>query len=284
MSHSEYTNLGVGLGLREPHLPEILAIKPKVPWFEVLGDNFFSQTGVFLHGLESLRKDYPLSLHFVGMSIGSCDSINYDYLRQVRELKGRLNPLWVSDHLCWSSVHGVYLHNLLPLPFTEEALNHVVQRIQQVQEFLGERIVIENVSSYLEYEHSSMSEVEFVSAVAEKSDCFLLVDVSNILVNSINQRVDINHYLATLPSERIVELHLGGYHEQDGYILDDHGGPISDAAIALYQKVLNRFGPRATIIEWDQDLPTLEGLVAERARVERRILKSEGAPVYNEVS
>ncbi|MCX8072457.1 MAG: DUF692 domain-containing protein [Candidatus Binatia bacterium] len=258
--------LGFGVGLRPKHYPEILGHWPKVDWFEVITENFLVAGGRPRRVLEQVRAHYPLVLHGVSLSVGSADPLNFDYLRQVRDLARRIEPEWLSDHLCWTGVGGVNLHDLLPLPYTEESLRHVVTRIQQVQDFLGRQILLENVSSYLEFAHSTMSEAEFVAAVASQADCGILLDVNNLYVNAFNHGFDALEYLSALPAKRVRQIHLAGYADRGTFLHDTHDHPVWPAVWDLYREAIARFGAVATLIEWDAALPPLATVLAEAER------------------
>ena len=256
-----------GIGLRAEHYLEFVETRPAVGFIEAHSENYFGRGGKPLHYLERARRDYPLSLHGVGLSIGSADPLNEAHLQRLRELIVQLQPALVSEHLCWSSIGGVYANDLLPLPYTEEALAHVVERVQRVQEWLGRTILLENVSSYVEFADTTMPEAEFVAQVARRSGCGLLLDVNNIFVSASNHGFDAQHYLETIPPGSVHEIHLAGFvaREVDGQrlLIDTHSAPVADAVWALYRRALQRFGAVPTLIEWDADLPPLAGLVAE---------------------
>ncbi len=237
-----------------------------MPWFEVLIDNHLAPGSVAIDQLDRIRADYPLTFHGVGLSLGSTDPLDVRYLRRIRELIEHYQPAWYSDHLCWISVGGVYVHDLLPLPYVEEAIHHVAARIRQVQDVLGRRILVENVSSYLAYEASVLEECEFLRLVAEEADCDVLLDVNNVHVSARNHGFDPAGYLAAIPPERVRELHLGGYDDRGTHLLDTHGAPVSPPVWELYEAALRRFGPVATLLEWDTDIPRFEVLEAEATR------------------
>lgn len=259
---------GAGLGLRSAHIMEILNDRPDISWFEVLTDNYFAPGGLSLTQLDALREYYPITMHSVGMSAGSTDPINYDYLQKIKDLKKRFEPAWISEHLCWTSVHGIQAHDLLPLPYTEETVKHVVERISKIQEYIGEQLLIENVSSYLSYTHSSMTEWEFVKEVSERADCLLLLDINNIYVSSFNHGFDPLEYVRAMPIERVREIHLGGHEERDGFLLDTHSRSVTESVWELYRSALQYFGAVPTLIEWDNDLPQFDVLRAEAKRTE----------------
>jgi uncharacterized protein (UPF0276 family) len=234
-----------------------------------------------LAALEQARVRAPVVLHGVSLSLGSTDPLDQRYLTALRALIARVEPAWVSDHLCWSGVGGTYLHDLLPLPYTEEALAHVVGRIAAVQERLGRRILVENVSSYLTYTHSAMPEWEFLAQVAEQSDCSLLLDVNNVYVSARNHGFDPSAYLAGLPRDRIGQIHLAGHTDRGTHLLDTHDGPVIDPVWDLYRQALRRFGRVSTLVEWDDHIPELEVVCAEaeRARaLEAEVLESNAVP------
>jgi hypothetical protein len=255
--------LGFGLGLRIPHYQTILDTKPAIDWFEILSENYMVPGGKPLHFLDRIRSHYPVVMHGVSLSIGSTDPLNRDYLKSLKQLAARAEPAWISDHLCWTGVHGKNMHDLLPLPYTEEAIAHVADRIAQVQDYLGRRILIENVSSYLTYKDSGPSEWEFLSAVVERADCLILLDVNNIYVSSFNHDFDPVAYLEGVPRERVQQFHLAGHRHLDTHIIDTHDEPIVDPVWELYEAAVRRFGPVSTMIERDDNIPPLEELLAE---------------------
>jgi uncharacterized protein (UPF0276 family) len=255
--------LGFGLGLRKEHYEVVLADKPKVDWFEILTENYLVEGGKPLYFLDKIRADYPVVLHGVSLSIGSVDPLDFAYLTKVKALIERVEPAWVSDHLCWTGMDGCNLHDLLPLPYTEEALRHVVRRVEQVQEFWGRRILLENVSSYMGYASSSMSEWEFLSAVAEQADCWILLDLNNLYVNARNFGFNPLVYLAALPPERVFQFHLAGHTDLGELVLDTHDHPICDEVWALLVAAARKFGPVSTMIERDADIPPVAELLGE---------------------
>lgn len=254
-----------GIGLRSPHLQEVLATRPPIDWFEVHSENFFVAGGPALAALLALRQDYPLSLHGVGLSIGGADGLDSNHLRQLQALVERVEPAAVSEHLCWSAIGGRWLNNLLPLPYTRAALDLVCAHVDQVQEALRRPILMENVSSYLRFLPEDMPEWEFVAAVARRTGCGLLLDVNNIHVSACNHGFDAHQFLAGIPVDAVAEIHLAGYEEVDGLLIDTHSRPVYPAVWALYQAALQRFGAQPTLLEWDQDIPALAVLQAEAA-------------------
>jgi len=256
-------NLGFGLGLRTAHYQTILAEKPPVDWFEVITENYLVPGGKPLYYLDSIRADYPLVMHGVSLSIGGTDPLNWDYLRQVKALAERIEPAWISDHLCWTGVNGVNLHDLLPLPYTQEAVQHVADRVKTVQDFLGRRILLENVSSYITYAHSEMTEWEFLSAVAERADCLILLDINNIYVSAHNHQFEPLVYLNNVPAKRVQQFHLAGHLNLGNIIIDSHGDTVINPVWSLYEAALRRFGPVSTMIERDDNIPLFAELLAE---------------------
>lgn len=245
------------------HYEPILNGSPNVDWFEALTENYLVPGGRPLHNLDRIRERYPLALHGVSLSIGTTAPLDPDYLRALRDLARRIEPAWISDHLCWTGVDGRNLHDLMPLPYTEEALRHVSARVRQVQDFLGRRLVLENVSSYVTYTSSTLSEWEFLNALAEAADCLLLLDVNNVYVSSINHEFDADAFLAGIPIERVQQMHLAGHQNNGSHLIDTHDHPIVDPVWQLYRRAVERFGPVATMIERDADIPPLEVLVDE---------------------
>jgi uncharacterized protein (UPF0276 family) len=269
---SDRPPLGHGVGLRREHFDRVLSAPTRVDWFEVISENFMVGGGRPLDVLTRVRRDYPVVLHGVSLSIGSTDPIDAGYLTRLKDLAARVEPAWVSDHLCWTGVGGRNAHDLLPLPYTEEALRHVAARIDRVQSSLGRRIAIENVSSYLTYTSSTMTEWDFLKAVAERADCGILLDVNNIFVSAFNHRFDPVAYIEAIPPERVWQIHLAGHSDHGTYLLDTHDHPVRDEVWDLYGRAIARFGPTATLIEWDGNIPEWDRLEAEslRAKEEQR--------------
>jgi len=255
--------LGFGVGLRPKHYPEILDIWPAVDWFEIISENFMVPGGRPLRVLERIRERYPIVLHGVSLSIGSTDPLPFDYLRRLQELARRVEPAWISDHLCWTGVGGHNLHDLLPLPYTEEALAHVVDRVARVQDALGRRILLENVSTYLEFQQSTMPEWEFLSAVAERADCGILLDVNNIFVSAFNHGFTALDYINAVPVARVHQFHLAGHSDRGTFLHDTHDHPVAGAVWKLYAAAVRRFGRVSTLIEWDDRIPPFAALHAE---------------------
>ncbi len=266
---------GVGLGLRTRHYADILQERPAVPWFEALTDNYLGDGGPPLQRLEDIRGYYPIVFHGVGLSLGGSDPLDEDYLQRLERAIARFQPAWVSDHLCFTGAGGRQTHELLPLPHTEEAVRHCADRIARVQDRLGQQILVENLSRYLEWQDSRLSEWDFVRAVCERADCALLLDINNIHVSAHNLDFDPIAYLDALPGERIRQMHLAGCSDQGSHLLDDHGSPVNDAVWALYREALQRFGPVPTLIEWDQNIPSFGTLVAEAERAHRLMQQAD---------
>jgi len=268
MKHSDprYPPLGFGLGLRVQHYEDLLSVDHGVEWLEVLSENFMVDGGRPLQYLERFRERLPLVMHGVSLSIGSCDPLDMRYLRQLRTLAQRVEPAWISDHLCWTGVDGTNLHDLMPLPYTAEALKHVVERTLRVQDFLGRRILLENVSSYVTYAASALTEWEFLAEVARQADCLILLDVNNVHVSARNHGFDAQEYLSGVPANRVQQIHLAGHEEGEALIIDTHDAPIVDPVWDLYGSALRRFGGISTMIERDDHVPPLEDLLAELDR------------------
>ncbi len=255
-----------GIGLRPKHYGRLLEEPPPVDFIEAVSENFMGRGGRPWAVLEKVRRDVPVALHGVSLSIGGTDPLSADYLRSLRDLIARVEPLLVSDHLCWGSHAGRYAHDLLPLPYTEEALRHVVARVIEVQEALGRSILLENVSSYVTFRGSTMSEWEFLSEVARQADCGILLDVNNVYVSARNHGFDPRDYLDGIPADRVRQIHLAGHVDHGTHLLDTHDHPVCDAVWALYCETARRVGGVPTLIEWDDRVPDLERLVAESRR------------------
>lgn len=268
---------GVGLGLRKEHYQTILTDRPAVDWFEALTENYMVDGGRPLHMLERVRADYPLVLHGVSLSIGGSAPLEPDYLRRLRALCERFEPAWISDHLCWTGHEGRNLHDLLPLPFTDGCLGHVVDRVRQVQDRLGRRILLENVSSYVVYPYSTMDEADFLAALCEAADCLLLLDVNNVFVSATNHGFDPYDYLRRLPVDRVWQIHLAGHSSADEILIDTHDQAIADPVWALYADAVRRFGPVPAMIERDDRIPPLTELLDE-LEIVREIQRLACAP------
>ncbi len=258
--------LGYGLGLRPDYYETILSEKPEIDWFEIISENYMVEGGKALYYLDKIRADYPVVMHGVSLSIGGTDPLDQEYLRRLKQLAATTEPEWISDHLCWTQHSSHNFHDLLPLPYTEEAINHVATRIQQVQDYLGRQILLENVSSYLNYIDSELTEWDFFSAVVEKADCLMLFDVNNVYVSAVNHGFDPLEYLNSVPSERVRQFHLAGHKNYGHYVIDTHDHPVVEPVWDLYEKALARFGPVSTLIERDDRMPPLAELMAELQR------------------
>jgi uncharacterized protein (UPF0276 family) len=260
---NKFPYLGFGLGLRPDHYEAILETLPKLDWFEIITENYLVPGGKPLYYLDRVREHYPLVMHGVSLSIGSTDPLDMQYLQQVKDLAERVEPAWLSDHLCWTGVNGMNMHDLLPLPYTPEAIEHVVAQISQVQEFLGRQILIENVSSYLTYTQSEMTEWEFLAEIARRADCHILLDVNNIYVSSFNHEFNPLEYLHGIPLDRVKQIHLAGHSNQGDYIIDTHDAPVIPEVWNLYAETLKHFGAVSTMVERDDNIPELAELLDE---------------------
>ena len=254
---------GYGLGLRPNYYSEILHTRPSVDWFEIISENYMIDGGKPLYFLDHIREMYPLAMHGVSLSIGSTDALNLSYLKQLKQLIKRVNPLWVSDHLCWTGVNAHNSHDLLPLPYNDESIQHIVTRIQQVQDILEQKILLENLSSYVNFAESDRPEWEFVAAIAEQADCWLLLDINNIYVSARNHGFDAITYINAIPADRVVQLHVAGHADYGTYVVDTHDAPVADPVWELYDYAVQRFGPVSAMIERDDNMPEFSELMAE---------------------
>jgi uncharacterized protein (UPF0276 family) len=261
-----------GLGLRSPHYSHILENKPQISWFEAISENYMGTAGGSggrpLEILEEVRRNYPVVLHGVSLSIGSIDELDLKYLDSLKKLIDHIEPLWVSDHVCWTGVNGENIHDLLPLPYTEEALSHLERKILQAQDFLKRELVFENVSTYLSYKHSEMTEWEFLSELNRRTGCGLLLDVNNVYVSSVNLGFDPITFLNSLPKTAIKQIHLAGHSTTAKGLIDTHDGPVCDAVWDLFAMTLSIFGNIPTLIEWDDKIPAFEVLEAEAQKAQ----------------
>jgi uncharacterized protein (UPF0276 family) len=265
-----------GIGLRSPHVRQVKTERPAVAWLEVHSENYFADGGPALRALDDLRADYPLSLHGVGMSIGSADPLDRMHLAKLKRLVDRVDPALVSEHLCWSGVGGRHFNDLLPLPYTDEALDHVVSRVGEIQDVLGRRLLVENISTYINFAAATIPEWDFVAEVARRSGCALLLDVNNIYVNAVNHGFDAKAYLAAIPADSVAEIHLAGFDASGTCLIDTHGAPVAPAVWTLYENAIVRFGPRPTLIEWDLDIPAFEVLQREAATAQSILDRHDG--------
>jgi uncharacterized protein (UPF0276 family) len=255
--------LGFGLGLRAQHYSDILDGDPAVDWFEAISENYMVPGGQPLRILDRIRARYPIVLHGVSLSISSTTPFNSEYLADLKALADRVQPTFVSDHLCWTGVHGVNLHDLLPIPYTREALDHVVARVHQVQDHLGRPLALENVSTYVQFAHSEMPEWEFISELTKRTGCWLVFDVNNVFVSAFNHDYDAHAFIEGIPADRVVQFHLAGHEHNMTHIIDTHDALVPEPVWDLYRAAIRRFGPVSTIIERDDNIPPLAELVAE---------------------
>ena len=267
-------DLGVGLGLRTVHYARIVESQPEVDWFEILSENYMQTAGRPLEWLDAVAARYPVVMHGVSLSIGSTDPLDRAYLTELRALRDRSRARWVSDHLCWTGVGGTNTHDLLPMPYTEEALRHVVDRVRAVQDFLGSPFALENPSTYVEHAGATMPEWEFLARVAEDADCGILLDVNNVYVSAYNHGFDPKTYLAAVPFDRVVQLHVAGHTNHGTHIVDSHIGPVIEPVWKLLGDAWRRAGGVSVLLEWDAEIPSFEETHAEALRAKKYI---EGA-------
>jgi uncharacterized protein (UPF0276 family) len=264
-----YGNLGLGVGLRAVHFDPILSRQPEVDWFEAISENFIDSQGRPRHVLRQIAERYAVVLHGVSLSIGATDPLNLEYLQKLKTLAREVGARWVSDHLCWTGVLGRNSHDLLPIPFTEKTLRHVVERIKIVQDVLERPFVLENPSSYVTFAHSTMREEEFISRMAEEADCGLLLDVNNVYVSSFNHDLDPEEFIRALPHERIVQVHLAGHSNYGTHLIDTHDDHVIDPVWTLYQLAHQLTGGVSTLLEWDARIPPFPVLHAEVLKAKR---------------
>jgi uncharacterized protein len=264
-----FTEYGVGIGLRIPHYRHILEKKPVVDWFEIISENYMIDGGRPLAVLDEILEQYRVVQHGVSMYFGSAEPLNREHLRRLKGLVGRTKTPWLSDHLCWGSVDGRYTHDLLPIPYTWEAVEATARKIRQVQDFLEVPVVVENVSSYAEFHDSVMTEWEFLNEVVERADCGILLDVNNIYVSAMNHNFDPREYLDSVPADRVAQIHIAGHSRYEKYILDTHDHPVIDPVWELYARAIGRIGPTATLLEWDDRIPSFEEVHTEALKANR---------------
>ena len=276
MTPGQALPVAAGIGLRAPHVGYVQAQRPPVAWFEVHSENYFAEGGPAIASLERIRADYPLSLHGVGLSLGSTDPLSRAHLAKLASLIARVEPALVSEHLSWSGVGGRHFNDLFPLPCTDEAVAHVCSRVAEVQDILGRVIALENVSSYVGFADSDIAEWEFVAAVVARTGCKLLLDVNNVYVNAVNHGFDAETYLAAMPGDAVAEIHLAGFDARGPCLIDTHGARVAPEVWALYRSAIERFGARPTLIEWDVDIPEFSVLETE-ALAATTILESRDA-------
>lgn len=263
MFRANYPNLGVGVGLRNQHFGYVLDNWPRVDWFEIISENFMDSGGRPRYVLDRVAERYPLVMHGVSMSIGSADPLDFEYLSKLKRLAREIGARWVSDHLCWTGIAGRNTHDLLPVPLNEETLRHIVGRVRAAQDFLGRRLVFENPSSYLSFADDTLSEWEFLAALAEEADCLLLLDVNNVYVSSVNHGFDPVEYIESLPHERVVQIHLAGHTDCGTHIVDTHDRRVAERVWELYQLAYRRTDGVSTLLEWDSNIPAFPVMHAE---------------------
>jgi hypothetical protein len=264
-----HDNLGLGVGLRSVHFDHILKTQPEVDWFEVISENFVDSQGRPRYVLQQIAERYPVVMHGVSLSIGATDPLDFEYLAKLKRLAREVNARWISDHLCWTGVLGRNTHDLLPVPFTEQTLRHVVERVRTVQDFLERPFVLENPSSYVTFQDSTMDEWEFISRMAEEADCGLLLDVNNVYVSSFNHDLDPDEFIRSLPHERIVQFHLAGHANYERYIIDTHDNHVIDPVWDLYRTAHQLTGGVSTLLEWDANIPPFPVVHAEVLKAKR---------------
>jgi uncharacterized protein len=262
-------DLGFGIGLRTAHFPHILAHWPKIDWFEVLSENYMATGGRALWVLGQIAERYPVVLHGVSMSVGSTDPLNRPYLKELKALAQRTRAHWVSDHLCWTGVSGLNTHDLLPMPYTDEALRHTVARARAISDILERPLILENPSTYLAFKQSTWSEWDFFAELAERADCGILLDVNNVYVSAFNHGFDPNQYIDRIPANRIVQIHLAGHTHKGTHILDTHNDHVINDVWRLYRRISQRAGPISTLLEWDEDIPSFDVVHAEALKAKR---------------
>ena len=273
-------DLGFGIGLRTVHFPHILSEWPPIDWFEILSENFLDTGGRPMYVLDRVAERYPVVLHGVSMSVGSTGAVDFEYLRKLKALAGRTKACWVSDHLCWTGVAGINTHDLLPMPYTDESLRHVAERVRVISEFLDRPLVLENPSTYLEFSASTWTEWDFLAALAEETDSGILLDVNNVYVSAFNHGFDPFEYVERIPSDRVVQIHLAGHTNKGTHILDTHNDHVIDDVWRLYRRVFQRMGGIATLLEWDEDIPAFE--VVHREARKARLYRSEDDAIHDE--
>ncbi len=282
MSASRFTNhndYGVGIGLRIPHYQHILDRKPVVDWFEIISENYMVDAGRPLHVLDQILERYRVVQHGVSMYFGNAARPNRGHLKRLKSLTKRTNTPWLSDHLCWGSVDGRYTHDLLPMPYTWEAVEFTARNIREVQDFLEVPIAVENVSSYAEFHASEMTEWEFLCEVVERADCGILLDVNNIYVSSQNHTFDPLTYVNAVPAERVAQIHIAGHTKYERFILDTHDHPVIDPVWKIYKRAIERCGRTATLLEWDDKIPSFDEVHREALKATRYLPQREGVKV-----
>lgn len=272
MSLSNTSVNGFGLGLRHEHYFDFLAHEaplPNVQWLEIISENYMVDGGKPLHFLDLFKERYPLVMHGVSLSIGSTDDLDQEYLKKLKTLIQRVNPAWISDHLCWTGVDHRNMHDLLPMPYTEEALKHLTNKVLQVQDYLNRPLVLENVSSYIKFAHDEMQEWEFIVELVKRTDCYLLLDVNNVYVSSVNHGFAPTTYIDAIPQDKVAQIHLAGHEKHNEYIIDTHDHPICQEVFDLYAYTLKKMGMKPTMIERDDHIPPLNELLEELEQVKQ---------------
>jgi uncharacterized protein (UPF0276 family) len=271
-----FPDLGFGVGLRTVHFGHILSQEPQVDWFEVLSENYMDTGGRPLYVLDRVAERYPIVLHGVSMSVGSTDPIDFNYLQKLKNLAKRTRAHWVSDHLCWTGVSGLNVHDLLPMPYTDESLRYTIERVRTISDFLERPLILENPSTYLEFRASTWHEWDFLAEVADRADCGVLLDVNNVYVSSFNHRFDPEAYIDRIPAGRVVQIHLAGHTDKGTHILDTHNDRVIGPVWELYRRVYRRMGGIATLLEWDEDIPAFD-VVHQEARKAQRFREGAGS-------
>ncbi|MEW4453274.1 DUF692 domain-containing protein [Bremerella sp. JC817] len=275
-----FENLGLGVGLRAPHFHHILETQPAVDWFEIISENYIDSQGRPRYVLDQVAERYPVVMHGVSLSIGSTDPLDFEYLQKLKTLSGEIGARWISDHVCWTGVAGKNSHDLLPIPYNEETLKHVAQRVCQVQEFLEQPLVLEDPSSYVTFANSTMAEWEFLTALTEETSCGLLLDVNNVYVSAANHDFDPVEYIENLPWESIVQFHLAGHTNMGDYCIDTHDGHVIDPVWQLYRLAHERTGGVSTLLEWDANIPDFDTMHAEVLKAKQLI---QGKPITGDL-
>lgn len=272
---NNFTDYGIGIGLRAPHYDHILSRKPVVDWFEIISENFMIGGGRPLHILDQILEQYKVVQHGVSMYFGSASRPDREHLRRLKDLVKRTKTPWLSDHLCWGSVDGRYTHDLLPMPYTFEAARITARKIREIRDFLEVPVAVENVSSYAEYHVSEMTEWEFLNEVVERADCGILLDVNNIYVSSQNHNFDPLTYISSIPAERVAQIHIAGHSTFEKYILDTHDHPVLDPVWKLYERAIQRVGHTATLLEWDDSIPSFQEVHDEALKANRFLIDTQ---------
>jgi uncharacterized protein len=279
-----YPDLGFGIGLRTPHFNHILENHPPIDWFEILSENYMDTNGRPLWILDQIAERYPVVLHGVSMSIGSTDPLDFEYLRKLKELAKRINARWISDHLCWTGVNGLNVHDLLPMPYTDESLRYTIERVRQVQDYLERPIALENASTYLEFSASSWAEPDFIATLSQEADSGILLDVNNVYVSSFNHGFDPKAYVDKIPADRVIQIHLAGHTHKGTHILDTHSDYVIDTVWDLYRHAYPRMGGVSTLLEWDASIPSFEIVHNEALKAREHRQKAEAEKQVEEVA